>query len=689
MITWNDSSTKKPPQDLSRLALIVQALHRLSTYSMPTLFKLGRLRSAAVLSLRHASSLQSRSPRELYEHLSQYIVGQDRAKRVLSVAVFNHYLRIAPLAEAESAPTPPPSRPPNSPPPASSDKLRHSSTASDARPTAKTARAVPIPETDPAILSSDGDPAATHLHQLTAETGEKQWARDYFISQAPSLTPSSALHKAIKRRKAPSDDESLPPGRPSPTSPTSSLFPPFTPFIRPPFIDTAGTDGESLRRIRLRAPDMEELDPRPAVAETDTADAERNDQDIGKGRKVEIEKSNVLMIGPTGTGKTLMTKTLARVLDVPFASCDATTYTSAGYVGDDVETCILRLLQAADYDVARAERGIIHIDEIDKLARRGAGDGFATWGGGRDVGGEGVQQAFLRLLEGTTVTLQAKPPPITAGSKKEGKDDIGGEGWASDANLRNGLSGMGPKRGVRDGLPGFGASGSSGKAETFVVDTSNILFICSGAFVGLENLVNSRIGKGSMGFGARLPSPPPDRTTGDLPDFNPEALKGLATPDLTQYGLIPEFLGRLPIISTLHPLSVHDLVRILTEPKNALVKQYQAMFEAYGSELIFTRKALEAVATEGLKRGGGARGLRGVLEEVLGDAMFEVPSSGVRYCLITESTVKKETEALYFSRGQKYLCEQRAEEEDRSLTPDGIRQAEWESEEDGRIRASG
>lgn len=207
-----------------------------------------------------------------------------------------------------------------------------------------------------------------------------------------------------------------------------------------------------------------------------------------------------------------------------------------------------------------------------------------------------------------------------------------------------------------------------------------------------------------MGFGARLPSPPPDRTTGDLPDFNPEALKGLATPDLTQYGLIPEFLGRLPIISTLHPLSVHDLVRILTEPKNALVKQYQAMFEAYGSELIFTRKALEAVATEGLKRGGGARGLRGVLEEVLGDAMFEVPSSvrcidqscaseliwqGVRYCLITESTVKKETEALYFSRGQKYLCEQRAEEEDRSLTPDGIRQAEWESEEDGRIRASG
>lgn len=181
-----------------------------------------------------------------------------------------------------------------------------------------------------------------------------------------------------------------------------------------------------------------------------------------------------------------------------------------------------------------------------------------------------------------------------------------------------------------------------GKAETFVVDTSHILFICSGAFVGLENLVSSRLGKGvsdtepgvyfeltskSMGFGARLPTPPPDRTTGEVPAPKADALNGLSTPDLTQYGLIPEFLGRLPIISTLHSLFVDDLVRILTEPKNALIKQYQATFESYGSELAFTQRALEAIASEGLKRGGGARGLRGVLEEILSDAMFEVPGS--------------------------------------------------------------
>lgn len=207
-----------------------------------------------------------------------------------------------------------------------------------------------------------------------------------------------------------------------------------------------------------------------------------------------------------------------------------------------------------------------------------------------------------------------------------------------------------------------------------------------------------------MGFGARLPTPPPDRNNGDLPTSNPDALKGLSTPDLTQYGLIPEFLGRLPIISTLHPLSVDDLVRILTEPKNALIKQYQATFESYGSELAFTHKAMEAIANEGLRRGGGARGLRGVLEEVLSDAMFEVPGSvsrrllfnweiglitqSVRYCLVTESTVKKESEAQYFSRGQKYLFEQKMEEED-GINKVRAEEDEWEGEEEEKVRVYG
>ena len=208
-----------------------------------------------------------------------------------------------------------------------------------------------------------------------------------------------------------------------------------------------------------------------------------------------------------------------------------------------------------------------------------------------------------------------------------------------------------------------------------------------------------------MGFGARLPTPPPDAAS-DVPAFNPKALDGLSTPDLTAYGLIPEFLGRLPIISTLHPLSVADLVRILSEPRNALIKQYQATFQSYDSELRFTQKALEAIASEGLKRGGGARGLRGVLEEVLQDAMFEVPGSvsaelcvtgrkggllqGVRYCLVTESTVKKESEVHYFSRGQRFLCDQMAEQEDSTSTRSEEREEEWEGEvEDQRMRASG
>ncbi|RXK40716.1 ATP-dependent Clp protease ATP-binding subunit ClpX [Tremella mesenterica] len=421
--------------------------------------------------------------------------------------------------------------------------------------------------------------------------------------------------------------------------------------------------------------------------------------------EIAIEKSNVLMIGPTGTGKTLMARTLARILDVPFASTDATSYTQAGYVGDDVENCVLRLLQAADYDVNRTEIGIIHIDEIDKLARRGGGEA-GSWGA-RDVGGEGVQQALLRLLEGTILTLSAKPQAMVTsgytstsssstpstrdtpnrGPRADGSTLINAAyeppGW--DPNNPMNRSTTGGKKGVREGLPGFsGGSGLGSKGDTFMVDTSNILFILSGAFVGLESIVSSRLGKGSMGFGAPLPaSPATPRST--------VAMKGLATTDLATYGLIPEFLGRLPVLSTLHPLSVADMVRILVEPRNALIKQYIAMFEKYGSELRFTHNALEVIAKEGLERGGGARGLRGVLEELLVDAMFEVPGSSVRYCLITGPVARREEPALYFSRGQKHLFSQAAEQDDKPIVSSGthVGEVDDEVEEVPKLRAVG
>jgi ATP-dependent Clp protease ATP-binding subunit ClpX len=280
-----------------------------------------------------------------------------------------------------------------------------------------------------------------------------------------------------------------------------------------------------------------------------------------------------------------------------------------------------------------------------------------------------VQQALLRILEGTTVTLSAKTAPIGSNPPSPSAHSSSSLGPSSPPksestfpeapewnpnNPMNRTFGNAPgKKGVRDGLPGFsGGGGPPNKGDTYVVDTSNILFILSGAFVGLDPIIQRRLGKGSIGFGAPLSSPV---VTGTLKP---------TMADLKDYGLIPEFLGRLPIVSSLHPLAVDDLVRILTEPRNALIKQYKALFHRYGSELVFTRRALQAIAQEGLDRGGGARGLRGVLEEVLVDAMFEVPGSSVRYCLITQAAVQRREPAMYFSRGNRHAMMGVIEEED-------------------------
>ncbi|KAI8595754.1 P-loop containing nucleoside triphosphate hydrolase protein [Dissophora ornata] len=503
------------------------------------------------------------SPREIVKYLDEYVIGQEKAKKILSVAVYNHFSRVKenirqqqfqePLGALQNASTP-------------TLPLMHQPS--------------PLPPFTPL-------PSSSSASVFYGATG-----------QLPGNNPIS--------RDPTTDSFSSSPGSGTMASQTSVEMQPWS-------NSRSMNDGQQPSHNTFNSPPS-------AISELTAA----------KGPHTIFDKSNVLLLGPTGSGKTLLARTLAKILNVPFSMSDATPFTQAGYVGEDVETVIHRLLQSADYNIKRAECGIIFIDEIDKISKRPDAMSIS-----KDVSGEGVQQALLRMLEGTVVHIAEKNGPAP------GSGPASGPGW----NL--------PTPSIRKGgSPGIGSGGPGAKGEIYSVDTSNILFILSGAFIGLEKIVMDRVSKGSMGFGA-LVSPPSSElgaSKGDSAHVS-RLLNQVDPTDLIKFGLIPEFIGRLPVVASVNQLDEDSLIRILTEPRNSLVRQYQGLFKLTDVKIRFSRPALQAIAMQAIEKQTGARGLRRIMEMLLLDVMYEAPGSTIRHVVVDKDVALGTKSALCFSEG--------------------------------------
>lgn len=524
------------------------------------------------------------TPRVLKEHLDQFVVGQERAKKVLSVAVYNHYQRIQELQRQDD-----------------------------------------------------------EMEEMLAQQARRDRARDvtHPVEGKRVPRPGIVICSDLVLDEFPGQQRTV-----------NAWNPNASPQIAP---------------------------PPPPIGSSPIIDAS----------PMTIDKSNIMLLGPSGVGKTLMAKTLARVLEVPFSMSDCTPFTQAGYIGEDADVCVQRLLAAANYDVAKAERGIICLDEIDKIAT-------AKVSHGKDVSGEGVQQALLKIIEGTTLQISAKQ------ERGAGGNAPGGRG-ANGSSTNSPLGGNG-------GYP----QQQQAKPEVYNIRTDNILFICTGAFIGLHKMILDRISKGSIGFGANVRSSSAsdnsDSTTikGEdelfrrhLPYYAAPSTSDTETAyntldlvepnDLQKYGLIPELVGRIPISCALSSLDVPALVKVLTEPRNSLLRQYEQLFQLSSIELRFTTPALHAIAEAASDMGTGARGLRTVMERILSDAMFETPGSGIKYVAVTEEVARKKAAAAYFGRDGKarFTGLIAREEEEWEEKKRGEERGETEWERRARVNSEG
>ncbi|KAJ2806347.1 ATP-binding protein [Coemansia guatemalensis] len=596
-----------------------------------------------------AAGMEPISPKTIMRYLDEYVIGQDRAKKTLAVAVYNHYNRVR------------------------ANTIRRQREQLSAAFTAATANA---------SSAASGTSTATPQHPRGLGDSFDQ-LHNHGRNGAGSAYPTQ---------------HNMPTGRL-----WSDAFENSHLFVNDSEHPTAQQQQQQSSSLRGGA-----MAHGSGSAPKGTRQfAEPNSADMplaleGSAIDTQLEKSNVLLLGPTGSGKTLLAKTLAQVLDVPFSVSDATPLTQAGYVGEDVEVVIQRLLQSCDYDVARAEQGIVFIDEIDKIARKP--DSFSM---SKDVSGEGVQQGLLRMLEGTVVTVTDKSghggggsgghhggpmppfPPQGMGPMSQGpqhnqpltpppapgaapSSNIGVNGPLRRGGPLSGAFGPGgsgmPGGGFGNGLGGSGGGGNGGKGDVYQVDTSNILFILSGAFVGLDRIIMERISKASIGFGNPVRKMGDTSSPVNLHEMNvapvsfDSASGAAATPfnpldytepsDLNKFGLIPEFIGRLPVVTSVGALNKDALVRVLVEPRNALVRQYEALLALSGAQLRVTRPALYAIAQQAIDKQTGARGLRRIMENLLLEPMFDCPGSSVKYVVIDAEVAAFKKRPLYFSKIQ-------------------------------------